>query len=209
MGENVDGDMVGEYYLFSRLHRLADTRLQAPLVALSGDPTSMRGCEVSLTDIGRAVFDGYENFVRLNGDDWVLGVHLDSTAGKVWYRQDDGWLLDDVMKSPIRKIDPAEFILSALSPKRRFAAAMRMAHEAFKKTALTMEDIEAAVEKVRRKRDGARNKSIASPLMQVAGSAGTRRDHHESLMGKSCHGRSRPSSKTSNNFSSQAREKNS
>ena len=77
-------------YLFSRLRRLADLLLRAPLVALAGDPTSMRGCEATVTENGRAVFDGRENFVKLNGiDDWVLGVHLDSARGKVWYRQDD------------------------------------------------------------------------------------------------------------------------
>ena len=82
--------MVGDWYLFSRLRRLADPALRAPLVALSGDPTSMRSCEATVTDVGRAVFDGSENFVRLNGiDDWVLGVHLDSTGGRVWYRTSD------------------------------------------------------------------------------------------------------------------------
>jgi len=50
----------------------------------------MRTCEAEITDIGHAVFEGRENFVKLNGiDDWVLGVHLDSATGRVWYRQDD------------------------------------------------------------------------------------------------------------------------
>jgi len=89
LGYNLEADMVGDGYLFSRLRRLADPALRAPLAALSGDPTSMRTCEAEITDIGRAVFEGRENFVKLNGiDDWVLGVHLDSTIGKVWYRQD-------------------------------------------------------------------------------------------------------------------------
>jgi len=51
--------------------------------------------------------------------------------------------------------------LSVLSPKERFEAGMRIAREAFKDTALTMEDIEAAVQKVRRKHYGARQRKAA------------------------------------------------
>ncbi len=65
------------------------------------------------------------------------------------------------MKSTARKLDPEEFILAVLSPKERFEAGMRIAREAFKNTALTMEDIEAAVQKVRRKHYGARQRKAA------------------------------------------------
>ena len=114
MGHNLDSDMVGDHYLFSRLRKLADPALPAPLVTLSGDPTSMRACAAALTDLGRAVVEGRENFIRLNGiDDWVLGVHLDSASGgRVWYRTDD---------------------------------------RCFQNTALTIEEIEAAVQTVRRR----------------------------------------------------------
>lgn len=89
LGYNLDSDLVGDAYLFSRLRRLADPRLAHPLVNLSGDPTTMRGCEVALTDVGASVLAGNDNAVELNGiDDWVLGVHLDSRAGAVWYRKD-------------------------------------------------------------------------------------------------------------------------
>ena len=54
------------------------------------------------------------------------------------------------MKSQAHKIDPAKFILSVLTPKQRFEAGMRIAREAFRNTELTMEDIEAAVQRVRR-----------------------------------------------------------
>ena len=65
------------------------------------------------------------------------------------------------MKATARKIDPEEFIPSVLSPKERFEAGMRVAREAFQNTALTIEDIEAAVRKVRRKHYAARQKKAA------------------------------------------------
>jgi hypothetical protein len=89
MGYNFDADLVGDAYLFSRLRRLGDSDLAHPLVTLSGDPTSMRECAVALTDAGESVLGGRANAIELNGiDDWVLGVHLDSQHGTVWYRKD-------------------------------------------------------------------------------------------------------------------------
>ena len=89
IGYKCDADQVGDAYLFSRLRRLADPALPFPLLTLSGDSTTMRGCEVALTEAGAAVLAGRANAVKLNGiDDWVLGVHLDSAHGSVWYRED-------------------------------------------------------------------------------------------------------------------------
>ncbi|MGH7859630.1 MAG: hypothetical protein ACREQY_20075 [Candidatus Binatia bacterium] len=65
------------------------------------------------------------------------------------------------MKPTARKIDAEDYILSALSPKERFDAALRVAREAFRDTTLTIEDIEATVRKVRRKRYAARQKKAA------------------------------------------------
>jgi hypothetical protein len=63
--------------------------LAQPLVSISGDPASMRTCGVSLTATGQAVFEGRANAVALNGiDEWVLGVHLNSERGRVWYQKD-------------------------------------------------------------------------------------------------------------------------
>lgn len=53
-----------------------------------------------------------------------------------------------------KKINPDEFILSALSPEDRLDAAFKIAGEAFKKTKLTMKDIDNAVKTVRRKAYG-------------------------------------------------------
>ncbi len=65
------------------------------------------------------------------------------------------------MKAAARRIDPEEYILSVLTPQERFEAALRVAREAFQHTTLTMDDIEAAVHKVRRKHYAARQKKTA------------------------------------------------
>lgn len=53
-----------------------------------------------------------------------------------------------------KKIDPEDYILSVLSPEDRLDAAFRVAGEAFKKTRLTMKDVDNAVKAVRRKTYG-------------------------------------------------------
>jgi GH35 family endo-1,4-beta-xylanase len=50
-----------------------------------------------------------------------------------------------------KKINPDDYILSVLSPEDRLDAAFKIAGEAFKKTKLTIKDIENAVKSVRRK----------------------------------------------------------
>jgi hypothetical protein len=55
------------------------------------------------------------------------------------------------MKASEQRIDPEEYILAVLSPQERLDAALRVAREAFRETALTLEDVESAVRKVRRK----------------------------------------------------------
>lgn len=49
------------------------------------------------------------------------------------------------------RIDPEEFVLSALTPQERLEAALKLAREAFQDTTLTPEDLEAAIQKVRRR----------------------------------------------------------
>ena len=88
MGRNFDADLVGDAYLFWRLRGLGASGLAHPLVALSGDPYDMRECEVAITEAGESVLACRANAIELNGiDDWVLGVHLDSRQGSVWYRK--------------------------------------------------------------------------------------------------------------------------
>jgi hypothetical protein len=74
-------------YLFERLHRHSDKGLPRPLLTLSGNTTRLRETEVRLTENGEALLAGNGNAVEWNGiDDWVAGVHLDSRAGRVWFR---------------------------------------------------------------------------------------------------------------------------
>jgi Domain of unknown function (DUF1835) len=80
-------DSVGDVYLFGRLRQLADRRLAQPAVVMEGDLSSYRGCEVRLTAAGEAFLEGSKNFAEVNGvDEWVAGVHLDSRAHQVWFR---------------------------------------------------------------------------------------------------------------------------
>ena len=58
------------------------------------------------------------------------------------------------MKVIAKKINPEDYILSVLSPEDRLDAAFRVAGEVFKKTKLTMKDIDNAVKSVRRKAYG-------------------------------------------------------
>ena len=65
------------------------------------------------------------------------------------------------MKAGAEKISPEEYLLAALSPEQRLEAAFRVAREAFRDAKLTVDDVEAAVRKVRRKRYAARGKKTA------------------------------------------------
>lgn len=55
------------------------------------------------------------------------------------------------MRTAEVKINPEDYILSVLSPEDRLDAAFRVAEEAFKKTRLTLKDIDDAVKTVRKK----------------------------------------------------------
>lgn len=55
------------------------------------------------------------------------------------------------MKATAEKINPEDYILSVLSPEDRLDAAFKIAKEAFKKTSLTVKDIEESVQLIRRK----------------------------------------------------------
>ena len=55
------------------------------------------------------------------------------------------------MKTTTKRVNPEDYILSVLSPEDKLDAAFKIAGEAFKKTRLTMKDIDKAVKTVRRK----------------------------------------------------------
>jgi hypothetical protein len=79
------GDLVGDWYLFGRLLRLADARNPMPLLTLSGEQMSIRHTEAALTPFGRAVLKGAASNYPTNPiDDWAAGVRLASAEGALW-----------------------------------------------------------------------------------------------------------------------------
>ncbi len=87
------GDLVGDWYLFGRLLRLADARNPRPLLTLSGEPKSIRHSEVALTPFGAEVLKGTTSNYPANPiDDWAAGVKLSSEAGVLWFN-DGGKLI--------------------------------------------------------------------------------------------------------------------
>jgi len=80
----------GDAQLFLELKRLADA--STPLLTLNGgkqaslDPTQICLSSFEITELGRAVLEGSEDFVRTNGIDyWLGGVHLEGyEAGWRW-----------------------------------------------------------------------------------------------------------------------------
>jgi hypothetical protein len=86
-GAGWDSDPVGDGWLYWRLRRMADRSLRAPLLSIKSQDASYRGATVSLTSAGLNVLDGAANHYVLNGiDDWIGGMHLDSSAGRVWFQ---------------------------------------------------------------------------------------------------------------------------
>jgi len=81
-------DLVGTPYLFGLLRKLADPELRQPLLSLTGNIANMMETDLHITSVGKSVLAGEANFVELNGiDDWVGGIHLDSSHGQVWFQR--------------------------------------------------------------------------------------------------------------------------
>jgi hypothetical protein len=84
-----DADLVGDYFLFGRLLKLADQSQPQPLLQLSGACTQMRDTEVTLTNFGREVLEGsVSNYPANPIEDWASGVKLSSAAGVLWFSED-------------------------------------------------------------------------------------------------------------------------
>jgi len=65
---------------------MADLRNPKPLLALSGNQTSIRHAEAALTPFGEEVLRGAaSNYPTNPVDDWVGGVRLSSAEGTVWF----------------------------------------------------------------------------------------------------------------------------
>lgn len=87
MAETFDqGDLVGDWYLFGRLLRLASASNPRPLITLTGDQQSIRHTEAALTPFGKDVLKGAaSNYPANPVDDWAAGVRLSSADGQLWF----------------------------------------------------------------------------------------------------------------------------
>ena len=87
------GDLVGDWYLFGRLLRLANARNPSPLLTLSGDQMSIRNTEAALTPFGVEVLKcAASNYPANPIEDWAAGVRLSSEEGALWFN-DGGKLI--------------------------------------------------------------------------------------------------------------------
>lgn len=83
-------DLVGDYYLFSRLKQMGKSHLAVPLIEANALDLPMRDTQIQLTSSGKQALRDQLNVISLNGiDDWVGGVHLDSSTGSVWLQKNE------------------------------------------------------------------------------------------------------------------------
>jgi hypothetical protein len=87
LGENLrDGDLTSDLYLYWRLLRMASPALPRPLLTIAGDPRTMHGASLELTEFGERVAEGRASSAAENPvEDWAGGVHLSSAEGHVWF----------------------------------------------------------------------------------------------------------------------------
>ena len=82
-------DIVGDFYLFNRLNNLGRANLAKPLVKVNTFDLPMRETETTILPDGIKALSGEINMIEENGiDDWVCGVHLDSSSDGLWVRDD-------------------------------------------------------------------------------------------------------------------------
>jgi len=80
-------DTVGDFYLFGRLKNLGKASLNRPLIKANVLNLPMRETEIHILPDGIKTLSGELNMIQENGiDDWVCGVHLDSSSDGVWVR---------------------------------------------------------------------------------------------------------------------------
>lgn len=80
-------DLVGDWYLFSRLKNLASPQIKYPLVTMNSHNRPMRETEVQITEFGKLALNRKVIVFNENGlNDWVGGVHLDSK--NIWVRKE-------------------------------------------------------------------------------------------------------------------------
>lgn len=80
-------DIVGDDYLLSRLKNLANSNLKIPLVKVNNFDLPLKKTEIHILPDGIKALSGELNMIKENGiNDWVCGVHLDSSSGGIWVR---------------------------------------------------------------------------------------------------------------------------
>lgn len=83
-------DLVGDFYLFCRLKNLGRPNLRRPLIEVNAFDLPIRDTKVTILPDGIKALSGGLNMIMENGiDDWVGGVHLDSSRNRVWLRKDN------------------------------------------------------------------------------------------------------------------------
>lgn len=84
-------DMVSDDYLFSRLKNMASPNLKKPLLEVNDFNLPMRETEIKILPNGIKALNEEIDVIKENGiDEWVGGVHLDSSSGGVWVRDRTG-----------------------------------------------------------------------------------------------------------------------
>ena len=81
-----DGDLVGDFYMASRMLGMSSNSLPRPLLIFNGSRQHVRRGEVRLTEFGEQVVTGAASAYPDNPiDDWAGGVHLSSVNGNLWF----------------------------------------------------------------------------------------------------------------------------
>lgn len=95
LGHGMDGlDYVGDFYLFNRLKNMGSSQLSTPLIEANSLDLPMRETHINILPAGLNALQDKVNVIELNGiDDWVGGVHQDSSTGSVWLRNNEALFL--------------------------------------------------------------------------------------------------------------------
>jgi len=84
----LDGDLVGDLYIASRMLGMSAGSLPQPLLRFSGSRQQAGRGEATLTEFGEQVVSGMASAYPANPiDDWAGGVHLSTANGNLWFNE--------------------------------------------------------------------------------------------------------------------------
>jgi hypothetical protein len=84
----LDGDLVGDLYIASRMLGLSASSLPKPLLHFTGSRHQVGRGDITLTEFGEQVRSGAASSYPVNPiDDWAGGVHLSSANGNLWFNE--------------------------------------------------------------------------------------------------------------------------